>query len=818
MPEIDPVILQLRADLRDYSTRLKQADRLADQHLGSIERRGDVMGRRIGGSFSLATKAALAFGGALAAMQLVDLGRQAVETALRFKRFEQGLAVAVGSSAAATREIAFLRDMADRLGLRFITLAENFTGLAAAARGTALEGKATREVFEAITKAIVATGGSTEQVNGALLAVQQIMSKGSVSAEELRGQLGERLPGAFQIAARAMGVTTAELGKMLEAGSVASTDFLPKFAAQLGKELPGSLETADASFQRFQTALDDIANSTADGFMKQLGAATDDLTKTLKDLQSSGALEAIGSFLGEVIRLGSGAVRVVGDLALAWKRFTLEKGVRQQDNVIDGWATSDQQKADAQRKKALFEAELYRMDNPGRKSGFQKSKDSLDALVGSWGGQSGSGGTSAAPSGGGGKTPRKSGGGRSGPSAAQIAQRAAQDLERLELEEMRARLDLTASTTERAQIQADILAREKQARLSEIKAGSPLADARKALIDALYGQEAVIDKDTGEIVTQGKIGLLARQALNEQFERETRQANDLLSIQADTLQSWADIEPNARDRAKLEKAALEIHQRIERNLLAMELSTGALAGLTAEEKSLVRDRVADQQEAARRRLELENMTPGQRYRQELNTSIGNINDSIEDIEAQGLDALNDGLAQAIMGTKSLGDVFHDVAGQIIADLLRIAIQKSIIGPLADAIFGGASLFGGGGGSNASSAGSFLSSTGKLWGKASGGPVNAGQMYRVNEIGMEYFKPNVPGEIIPLSRQGVPSGGGAPVTQHITIQVDAQGALLASQVQSMVREGVQVASQIGINGGAAKAKSDIYGRSRRTIPR
>jgi len=70
-----------------------------------------------------------------------------------------------------------------------------------------------------------------------------------VQAEELRGQLGERLPGAFQIAARAMGVTEVELNKLMETGQVFSADFLPKFAAQLRKELAGSVEQSSVSMQ-----------------------------------------------------------------------------------------------------------------------------------------------------------------------------------------------------------------------------------------------------------------------------------------------------------------------------------------------------------------------------------------------------------------------------------------------------------------------------------------------------------------------------------------------------------------------------------------
>ena len=76
-------------------------------------------------------------------------------------------------------------------------------------------------------------GRSSADTQAALLAIQQIISKGKVSAEELRGQLGERLPGAFQIAAKAVGVTTAELDKLLKDGKLIADDFLPRFAQAL---------------------------------------------------------------------------------------------------------------------------------------------------------------------------------------------------------------------------------------------------------------------------------------------------------------------------------------------------------------------------------------------------------------------------------------------------------------------------------------------------------------------------------------------------------------------------------------------------------
>lgn len=62
-----------------------------------------------------------------------------------------------------------------------------------------------------------------------------MVSKGTMSMEELRGQLAERLPGALQAAADGAGITTAQLIKMVESGSVLAEDLLPGMAAQLQK-------------------------------------------------------------------------------------------------------------------------------------------------------------------------------------------------------------------------------------------------------------------------------------------------------------------------------------------------------------------------------------------------------------------------------------------------------------------------------------------------------------------------------------------------------------------------------------------------------
>lgn len=89
-----------------------------------------------------------------------------------------------------------------------------------------ISAKETGQILEGTIAAIRATGGSLEDIDGAMRAVVQIFSKGGVQAEELRGQLGERFPGAVVKFAQANKLTFEELQKRLEDGSVGIAEFV----------------------------------------------------------------------------------------------------------------------------------------------------------------------------------------------------------------------------------------------------------------------------------------------------------------------------------------------------------------------------------------------------------------------------------------------------------------------------------------------------------------------------------------------------------------------------------------------------------------
>ena len=164
-----------------------------------------------------------------------------------FEGLENTIRFASGKEA--NTNMTFLDDTIKRLNMDMEASYKGFQTISGAMKGTALEGQATRDIFEGIATAGTTMNLKADQMEGALLAVSQMASKGKVQAEELRGQLGERLPGAFNIAAKSIGVTQAELNDMLDKGQVYAEDFLPKFAKELKRTFQDGLPAAANSMQ-----------------------------------------------------------------------------------------------------------------------------------------------------------------------------------------------------------------------------------------------------------------------------------------------------------------------------------------------------------------------------------------------------------------------------------------------------------------------------------------------------------------------------------------------------------------------------------------
>lgn len=188
-------------------------------------------------------------------------GKSSVNTYADIDAMRTAMNFAVGGEAMGGKFFKGGRKTADTLGIAFQPAIEGLTKIQAAMRGTGMNKNDAKYLFEGISKAVVTLGLDSEKAHGTFMAFEQIISKGKVSAEELRRQLGDRIPGAFQIAARAMGVTTSKLDDMLKKGELLSEDFIPKMARQLNEEFAEGWAKAS---ERSRAELNRLSNSVLD--------------------------------------------------------------------------------------------------------------------------------------------------------------------------------------------------------------------------------------------------------------------------------------------------------------------------------------------------------------------------------------------------------------------------------------------------------------------------------------------------------------------------------------------------------------------------
>ncbi len=202
----------------------------------------------------------------------------------------------------------FLTKTVINYGQDILTLTERYIKFRAASMQSNMSARETMKIFNSTAKAAAVLGLKTDEVNGVFLALEQMISKGKVTTEELRRQLGERLPGAMGIMADAVGVSIVELDKMLKAGSVLSTEALPKFAVALEKaygiESLNRVNNLAAAHGRLKTSwvkfVDELQASSV--YISVIDEINDQIVKlrwTLGMVNELGGLEGLSDSIGK---------------------------------------------------------------------------------------------------------------------------------------------------------------------------------------------------------------------------------------------------------------------------------------------------------------------------------------------------------------------------------------------------------------------------------------------------------------------------------------------------------------------------------------
>lgn len=239
-------------------------------------------------------------------------------------RMRNSLLAGTGDMRIVGEELAFIRAESARLGLDLAASGVQYGKLTAASKGTGIAMKDVRATFTAVAEAATALGLSSEDTTGALNAVVQMMTKGTAQAEELRGQLGDRVPGAVQAMSRALGVTNEEMMKMLEQGKVITAEVLPRFAEELrkigGSGVEAGAQSFNAELNRLKTSLFDLfAGIASDTSLPEFVKSMREFVEIVDDLIRNGGGAAIFENLSTVIQ---GALGSLGSLLALYTKLT----------------------------------------------------------------------------------------------------------------------------------------------------------------------------------------------------------------------------------------------------------------------------------------------------------------------------------------------------------------------------------------------------------------------------------------------------------------------------------------------------------------
>jgi tape measure domain-containing protein len=173
-----------------------------------------------------------------------------------------------GSATAANKTLTFLFETSNKLGVNFETVADGFKRLDQAAKGSSLEGAGMRAVLENVLAGARALGLSQQQLGQLFVTLEQIMTKGRLSAEEYRKQLGNAVPGGLKLMADGLGLTTQALDRMAQSGLLPAEAGVVSLASAMGKLGQDPQKTVE----RLSSTFAELANETT-AWMTALGDA-----------------------------------------------------------------------------------------------------------------------------------------------------------------------------------------------------------------------------------------------------------------------------------------------------------------------------------------------------------------------------------------------------------------------------------------------------------------------------------------------------------------------------------------------------------------
>lgn len=628
----------LGANTANFEAGMKRARREAAGSATAIQR--SLSGIK-GGFAGLAT--GLVSGAVLGG--LVQLAKGGLEYASSLKEVSQQLGVS-------TEALQVFRYAATQAGM---TQDEMDTSLKKLSDSIAEAGQGSKAQAQAFNE----LGVNVKTVNGELKSTDRVIREMADGFARLRNPQDQ-----VRIGLDLMGRSGSKMVPLLASGTK-GIDELTEAARKLGIVLSDKqIQDADKTADKLEE-IKVVLSARLAGVVSDNAQAINDLADSLAGLASS-AISAAAEYLKFTKTIGGGDSPTGSLLTMGPPGLLLGAAGAIRNQVAkmmdDGSVTID--------------------INPTVKPFVPKSAPGLNPIVGSGG--------------------RKGGGGRSAESIAADLERKRQDALRRAYEadrdiadakadELRAQQDLLVDYVDRGEIEKQLIDHETDQNNKALDLAVKLGD-----MDAITAEQV---NESNE-----RLRILRKQSVEQQNEldrqRDFEATQDaVFDAQRSKLEVEAALAETAAERRRVELEILELAQREQRERLQRiieesrdfeeqkraRIALDALNARTAGERSIVLQGTRG---------------PLEDFGASLPTTAEKMNESLQLVAVDGLRALEDGILSVIDGTKSLAEAFRDMASQIIADLLRIQIQRMLIAPLVNAL-GGA--LGGATGSGAMSA-------------------------------------------------------------------------------------------------------------------
>jgi tape measure domain-containing protein len=722
--EADRVVVELVAKSRNFDATVVQSRRTFETQMTAI--RGSAVGAEQSVTRSLGVMGAglKSFVGGISAVLIARGFLAATDAAKQLEAQLRLATMASGNFAQAQDDVRRIAQTT-RSGLQetaqlYATFQRNAVELGISQQQAA-------RATETVSKAFQISGASAAEAAGGLRQFLQGVQSGTLRGEELNSVL-ENAPRLAKLVAESLGVTIGELRKMGQEGELTAEKLIRaltdrKFTAAIDaefKELPVTFEQAMVqvknaaiitfgAFDRggeFSSALVNFITDGTGGFAdlarsaENLGIEIRAVMAGLADVfepMLAGARSVFGSIEGEA----QGLRRAIADVLGAVDALrNIGPNIANKVNEFTG----NQQRfplADA-RGTFLRGAQQSELD---RRRRLILSPDAAARTLAEFG-------ATPPPSGGRRPSSTSTSKGKKGPSAETLAKRAKAEADRQEREEQSYRAEISG-------LNQDIIAAKK----ALVTSAEIIAELETEALDErakAYAEEQASQVKLGKITqTQADellklngqiIGLkkdAVQAALREsQFrarEETLRQQSDLsqaqLSAQADLLRSEADLATTAKERHDIERRIIDLQfqeerlrneyviawaARVQANQDASEAEKRA-AQAAADLAQLQIDTSGQRQANAQTGNDQANASPLQAYFQDIPNTAAEINEAFEELAAGGLASVTDGLTEAILGMRSFGDVGRQVLAQLVAGLIKMAIQQVILATVGQSI-------------------------------------------------------------------------------------------------------------------------------------